>query len=74
MTWKTAIKKIEKALEKGKFVGIQYHREGLENDRNACGVDCVEGYDWHGKQYRTILTYWGRIEEGDVVIDKVIAD
>ena len=74
MTWKMAVKKIEKALEDGKFVGIRYHREELENDKNACGIDRVESYDWNGKQFKTIITYWGKIEEGDVVIDKVIVD
>lgn len=70
MKWATAIKKIEKAMDEGKRVKVEYHYKR----RPYHETDIVYGlaeYEWEGKTAKDIQTYHDGLSEYSHIIDEV---
>lgn len=71
MKFETAVKKIEKALEAGKIVTVEYHRKWTKGERRFDRVDTVTEYEYKGETCKAITT-WNDIVDGySHIVDSV---
>ncbi len=74
MKWETAINKIEKAMDEGKKVTIEYHRKWMKQDSHFDVVYSINEYDWHGNVCKAVTTYHDGLDEDSHIIDNVIIE
>lgn len=72
MNWNTAVKKIEKALEAGHAVNIQYHRKWMKQNCHYDTVEQIISYEWEGETVKAVSTYHNVVDPYSYIIDEVI--
>lgn len=72
MKYKTAVAKIEWALELGLTVKISYHRKYNTKINYFDTVQGIATYEYKGKICKDILTYWDSVSGYSHIVDELI--
>lgn len=71
MKWNKAIEQIESAMSNGDKVTIEYHIKYNPKQRFFDTVQWVQEFNFDGKKFKTIQTYYDGLDDFRNIIDNI---